>query len=106
MNTTKQAVAMESKPYDYIIHVAHGTIYLEVTTAEVVAAGIADQISGESYVSDDGQTAYLEARDAVPYIRARGWNAEFVDGMFVQDWTGVAGKFVADNQPRFNARAK
>lgn len=52
MATTK------SKPYTFYEDPGHG--WLEVPTQELRDLGIADKISGYSYISSDGKRAYLE----------------------------------------------
>jgi hypothetical protein len=60
---------------------AHG--WLEVTIAELAALGIADRISGYSYQSRDGLTAYLEEDgDLTRFALAKGINS-----VLLKDWT-------------------
>jgi hypothetical protein len=68
--------------YRFIEDPGHG--WLEVPVTELQALGIADKISGYSYVSRDGRTAYLEEDcDATKFIAAKCDN---VRGTTLASW--------------------
>lgn len=80
--------------YRFFEDPGHG--WLEVTTAELLALGIADKISAYSYQSRDGQLAYLEEDcDFALFEKARNdwwkicghWKIEriYQDSTFVRD---------------------
>jgi hypothetical protein len=56
----------------YRFHADPGHGWLEVPVAELAALGIADKVSGYSYLSRDGKTAYLEEDcDATVFVAAK-----------------------------------
>ena len=57
-NLDNPSMAAPKKEYRYIIDPGHG--WLEVPQPEIAALNIEDKISAFSYISEDGQTVYLE----------------------------------------------
>ncbi|MGZ5078631.1 MAG: hypothetical protein ACXWHZ_03690 [Usitatibacter sp.] len=58
----------------YTFHTDPGHGWLAVPTAELRALHIVDKISGYSYLSRDGKTAYLEEDcDLSTFAEAKGW---------------------------------
>lgn len=65
------------KMQTYTLHSDPGHGWLEVPIAELQELGIIGQITSFSYVSSDGETAYLEEDcDLSTFARAKGWNPD------------------------------
>lgn len=61
----------------YTMHTDPGHGWLEVSVSELRSLGIADKITHYSYLSRDGNTAYLEEDcDLTTFALAKGWKPD------------------------------